>query len=98
MGAIAMLSIIATGSGGNAYMWGDILIEAGVHIRDILRGADYRSPIACLITHEHGDHSCAAKAVSRKGYTERRPLHFLQRQVLSRGLATPSRYAGRMSL
>lgn len=62
-----MLKVIASSSAGNAYGWGPLLIEAGLRARDIMRGLGYQAPAACVITHEHGDHSCGAKELRRYG-------------------------------
>lgn len=62
-----MLKVIASSSAGNAYGWGPLLIEAGLRAKDIMRGLGYQAPDACLITHEHGDHSCGARELARLG-------------------------------
>ena len=64
---------IASGSKGNAYLVSDgktkILIECGLKFRDIQIALDFRlSDInACLISHEHDDHSLSVKDVLRSG-------------------------------
>lgn len=58
------LRVIATGSKGNAYALvsscGDVLLlECGVHLRDVLRAIDWKpgNVVGVLLTHEHGDHA-----------------------------------------
>jgi phosphoribosyl 1,2-cyclic phosphodiesterase len=64
------IKALASGSTGNCYSIDDgktgLLIEAGIPIRKIKEGLNFRlSEIeACLISHEHGDHSKAIKDVS----------------------------------
>jgi glyoxylase-like metal-dependent hydrolase (beta-lactamase superfamily II) len=67
----------ASGSTGNLYTLDDgktrILIECGLPYREMQRvlprpPADYA---ACLLTHAHGDHSCGAHELVRRGI----PLH-----------------------
>lgn len=56
------LSVLASGSAGNGYvLYNDktaIVLEAGVHIKDLYKmyGYDVKRIAACLITHEHKDH------------------------------------------
>lgn len=64
---------IASSSAGNAYRITDgetpLLLEAGVHFKDIQRALNFKmSEIAgCLLTHEHGDHSKSIKEVMKAG-------------------------------
>ena len=62
---------IASGSTGNCYVVDDgktpLLLEAGVPIRAIQRHCAITKLGACLITHEHGDHSKAAEKIARYG-------------------------------
>lgn len=58
------LHILDSGSSGNCYILesksGDILmIDAGVHFSKIQKAINfkYNKVVACLLTHEHGDHS-----------------------------------------
>ena len=57
-----MLHVIASGSTGNAYVLQSekeaLVIEAGVHIQDVLTVLDFNSKkvVGCICTHEHGDH------------------------------------------
>lgn len=61
------VQVIASSSAGNCYRVTDgttpLLLEAGLPLAKIKRALNYRlSEIkACLLTHEHGDHSRAAK-------------------------------------
>lgn len=66
---------IASGSNGNCYYIGNsgsaVLIDAGVSCRQILkrmeeRGLDPLHIKAVLISHEHVDHCCGAKILSKK--------------------------------
>ena len=63
------ITIHHSGSSGNLYQAGDLLIEAGVPIRQIKKSLDYRlSRISgCLISHSHGDHACAARDLMKAG-------------------------------
>ncbi|MBO9609190.1 MAG: MBL fold metallo-hydrolase [Paenibacillaceae bacterium] len=64
---------IASSSAGNAYLITDgttmLLLEAGVRFRDIQRATGFRTSLisACLLTHEHLDHSRYAVDVMRAG-------------------------------
>lgn len=70
-----MLSIdcFASGSAGNLYRVDDgrtqILLECGVGLREIQRHLSFKlsSVAACLITHEHKDHSKAVKDLLLRG-------------------------------
>lgn len=66
------LQVLSTGSIGNCYILsaGDdtLLLDAGVSITRIIREVpNFRGMIACLITHEHGDHAKAAIALAGLG-------------------------------
>lgn len=67
------IQVLGSSSAGNCYRISDgstaLLLEAGLPIKDIQRGLEYRlTEIAgCLISHEHGDHSKAARDVLRLG-------------------------------
>lgn len=67
------LKVIASGSGGNAYMLeysgGVLLLDAGLPYRQLVEalGTAYGSLRAVLITHEHKDHSKAAAEFARRG-------------------------------
>lgn len=63
------IQIIASSSMGNCYQVDDLLVEAGVSIRQIREALKYRlSDITgCLITHEHGDHAKGAKDLLKAG-------------------------------
>lgn len=58
-----------SGSTGNLYQVDNLLLEAGVPIRQIKQALDYRlSDIkACLVTHEHMDHAKGARDVMAAG-------------------------------
>ncbi len=64
---------IASSSAGNAYRVTDgqtmLLLEAGLSYKEIQRSLSFRVTqlSACLITHEHGDHSRSAKELMRAG-------------------------------
>lgn len=61
------MKVLASSSAGNCFAMGDLLVECGIPVKDIMRGCDYRAPAACLITHEHKDHSRAAKDLAALG-------------------------------
>ncbi len=67
------IKILASGSSGNAYRISDgktgLLLEAGIPLKAIQVGCDFRvSQIqGCLVTHNHQDHSKAAKDLARLG-------------------------------
>lgn len=67
------IKVIGSGSSGNCYRIDDgktaLLIECGLPIRKIKAGCDYNlSAIsACIVTHEHKDHSLAANDLMKAG-------------------------------
>jgi phosphoribosyl 1,2-cyclic phosphodiesterase len=67
------LKVIGTGSKGNCYLLtvGDevLVIEAGVNFTAIKKTLkfDLSNVVGVLITHEHGDHSCAVKDFQKFG-------------------------------
>lgn len=67
------ITSLASGSKGNCYVLRSagriLLIEAGIPISAIRRGTKYQltKVDACLVTHEHGDHSKAAKDLLKLG-------------------------------
>lgn len=63
------ITIHHSGSSGNLYQVDDLLIEAGVPIKQIKANLDYRLSeiVGCLISHSHGDHACAARHLLRSG-------------------------------
>lgn len=63
------ITVHHSGSSGNLYQVDNLLIEAGVPVKQIKKCLNYRlSEIAgCLITHSHGDHACAAKDIMKAG-------------------------------
>lgn len=63
------IHVYHSSSAGNLYRADDLLLEAGVSIREIKRALEFRlSEIrACLITHEHGDHAKGAADLMRAG-------------------------------
>lgn len=66
-----IFKVIKSGSAGNAYILSDgdtnLLIEAGVPLREINRKCGYEKIDACLITHEHNDHAKYALEVANSG-------------------------------
>ncbi|HEY5576238.1 MAG TPA: MBL fold metallo-hydrolase [Clostridiaceae bacterium] len=67
------INVLASGSSGNAYLISDgattLLLDAGIPIRAIQIGCQFKlSQIdGCLITHNHLDHSKAARELARLG-------------------------------
>ena len=63
------ITVHYSGSSGNLYRVDDLLIEAGVSVKQIKKALNYRlSEITgCLITHSHGDHACATKDIMKAG-------------------------------
>jgi phosphoribosyl 1,2-cyclic phosphodiesterase len=67
------IQALASSSKGNCYRITDsrtsLLLECGIRYKDIQRGLNFRmSDIeACLVTHEHADHSKSVKEVTRAG-------------------------------
>lgn len=67
------LKILASGSSGNCYFLqakGETLIlECGIRYKDILHGLDFnlKPVVACLVTHEHKDHSKSLRDMLKAG-------------------------------
>lgn len=67
------IKVLASGSRGNAYLISDgvtpLLLECGIPIKQIRQGLNFglSDVAACLLTHEHGDHSEAIRDVLRMG-------------------------------
>ncbi|MDY2986118.1 MAG: MBL fold metallo-hydrolase [Peptoniphilus sp.] len=66
------IEIFASGSSGNCYKVSNedtaLLIECGIPIKEIRKKLNYNLDVdACLVTHEHGDHSKACKELLRSG-------------------------------
>jgi phosphoribosyl 1,2-cyclic phosphodiesterase len=67
------LKVLGSSSKGNCYILqnksSSLLLEAGIRFDEIKRGLDfnYSKVAACLITHEHLDHSKAVRDVLRAG-------------------------------
>ncbi|MDD2429689.1 MAG: MBL fold metallo-hydrolase [Eubacteriales bacterium] len=67
------LQVVATGSTGNCYiLWHEgraLVLDAGVKAKRIVQAVGYDPSLidACLITHEHGDHSLAVADLDRIG-------------------------------
>lgn len=67
------IKVIASGSSGNATIVSDgktaLLLDAGIAIKDLERGSGFTLSrvTACLITHEHQDHSKACKDLAKRG-------------------------------
>ena len=68
-----LINPIASGSSGNAYYISDgqssLLLDAGIPLAQLQAGCGYKvSQLSgCLVTHGHGDHVKAAKALARMG-------------------------------
>jgi len=68
-----ILKIINSNSAGNAYILTNnketLLIECGVSIKLIKRAIDFNihRVVACLVSHSHLDHCCAAKDIIKCG-------------------------------
>jgi phosphoribosyl 1,2-cyclic phosphodiesterase len=74
------IQIIASGSKGNCYIISDgrtsLMLECGISYRDIQKALNFnlKGISACLISHEHKDHSRAAEDILKRGiliYTSR---------------------------
>ena len=63
------ITIHHSGSSGNLYQVENILIEAGMPVKQIEKDLNYNlSDISgCLISHSHGDHACATRHLMRAG-------------------------------
>jgi len=63
------VTIHHSGSSGNLCQVDDILIEAGVPIKQIKKALNYKLSdiVACLCSHGHLDHACAAKDIMKAG-------------------------------
>lgn len=67
------IKVIASGSSGNATIINDgetaLLLDAGTAIKELERGSGFTLSrvSACLITHEHQDHSKACKDLAKRG-------------------------------
>ena len=67
------IKVLASGSKGNAYFISDgetpLLLEAGIPWRRLQQALNFHTSgiSACLITHEHGDHSRAVRDVMKAG-------------------------------
>ncbi len=67
------IKVLASGSRGNAYFVSDgvtpLLLECGIPIKQIRQGLNFglSDVAACLISHEHKDHSKAIRDVLRMG-------------------------------
>lgn len=67
------ITIIASGSSGNAYRISDgttaLLLDAGIPLKVIRKALNFRvrDLSGCLITHEHGDHVKAASDLAKAG-------------------------------
>lgn len=68
-----LLKVLASGSSGNSYILesptGNLLLEAGIPWKEILKGLNYdlSNVLACLVSHEHQDHSKAINDVLKAG-------------------------------
>lgn len=67
------IKVIASGSSGNATLISDgntaLLLDAGISIKELERGSGFTLSrvSACLVTHEHQDHSKACKDLVKRG-------------------------------
>lgn len=67
------ITALASGSTGNCYHVTDghtpLLLECGITYREIQRGLNYQvtSLAGCFLSHEHGDHSKAARDIMKAG-------------------------------
>lgn len=67
------IKVIASGSSGNATLISDgdtaLLLDAGISIKELERGSGFTLSrvSACLVTHEHQDHSRACKDLVKRG-------------------------------
>ena len=67
------IKVLASGSAGNCYLVSDgltpLLLECGISIKQIRRGLGFglTQVAACLVSHEHQDHSRALKDVLKAG-------------------------------
>lgn len=67
------IKVLASGSSGNAYLVSDrhttLLIECGISYRKIQQKLNFKTAgiDACLVTHEHKDHSKAIKDILKVG-------------------------------
>jgi phosphoribosyl 1,2-cyclic phosphodiesterase len=67
------IRVLASGSGGNAYVVSDgkttLLLDAGIPLKAIQAGCGFglHSLSGCLLTHEHGDHCKAVKDLIKRG-------------------------------
>lgn len=67
------IKTIASGSSGNCYLVTDgkssLLLDAGIPLKKIQEAIGYKTSDidACLLTHEHGDHSRAVKDLMKLG-------------------------------
>jgi len=67
------LKVLASSSKGNCYILetptGNLLFEAGIPWKEILKGLNYNisNVVGCLISHEHQDHSKAVYDVLKAG-------------------------------
>ncbi len=68
-----IIKVIASGSSGNATLISDgvtaLLLDAGISIKELERGSGFTLSrvSACLVTHEHQDHSKACKDLVKRG-------------------------------
>lgn len=67
------VKVIASGSSGNVTLISDgdtaLLLDAGISIKELERGSGFTLSCvsACLVTHEHQDHSKACKDLVKRG-------------------------------
>jgi phosphoribosyl 1,2-cyclic phosphodiesterase len=67
------LKVVGSGSKGNSYLLetptGTLILDAGMKYKDIQKALnfDFTKVVACLVTHEHGDHSRSVKDILKAG-------------------------------
>lgn len=65
------IEVLSSGSKGNAYLVTDgrstLLLEAGVEYKKLVKSGALSKVDACLITHEHDDHSKSARGLTKFG-------------------------------
>jgi len=71
------IKILGSSSNGNCYIIGNdtnaILLECGLNFKEIQKGLDFnlQRVKACVISHNHGDHSKGFKGVLQSGLCTR---------------------------
>ncbi len=82
------LTILGSSSAGNCYLFDDgndiLMLECGIPFRKVQQSVDFNIGriVACLVSHEHGDHAKAAKDVLKA----RIPIYASQGTIDALGL------------